>query len=108
MISAGSARGSSLWRELTVALRRVALPALAVAAGMVLLGLLVTRVLDHGLLAHESTVDRDLVQHRTAAGNTATHVFTYLAETPTIVALTAVAAIACRIVFRRWRESVYV
>jgi undecaprenyl-diphosphatase len=108
MISAASVRRSALWRELGAALRRLALPAVAVAAGMLLLGLLITHVLEHGLLADESAVNRDLVQDRTAAGNTVTHVFTYFAETPTIIALTAVAAIACRIVFRRWRESVYV
>jgi membrane-associated phospholipid phosphatase len=108
MISAASVRHSSLWRELGLALRRVALPAVAIAAGVVLLGLLITHVLEHGWLAHESVVNRDLVQDRTAAGNTATHLFTFFAETPTIIALTAAAAIACRFIFRRWRESVYV
>ncbi len=100
------ARQPTLWRELAVALRRVALPAVAVAVGIVLLGLLITEVLARGLLAGEPEVGRDIVEERTPAGNTATLVISYLAGTPTIVALTAAAAIACRIAFRRWRESV--
>jgi membrane-associated phospholipid phosphatase len=116
MISARSARSSvrssvrhsSLWREFGTASRRVALPAVAIAIGTVLLGLLLTHVLEHGVLGHESVVDRDLAQDRTAGANTATKVFSYFAETPTIAALTAISAVACRIIFRRWRESVYV
>jgi len=101
-------RRPSLWRELGTALRRVALPAVAVALGMVLLGLLLTHVLAHGWLARESALDQDLVRHRTPTGNAVTHVLTYLAETPTVIALTAVAAVGFRIAFRRWHESVYV
>src|SRR5919198_3214312 len=108
MISAASVRRSALWRELGVALRRLALPAVAVAVGMLLLGLLITHVLQHGVLGHESVLDRDLVRDRTAGWNTATHVFTDLAETPTIIGLTAAAAIGFRLLFGRWRESVYV
>jgi undecaprenyl-diphosphatase len=37
-----------------------------------------------------------------------TGLFTVLAETPTIIALTAVAALAFRLAFHRWRESVIV
>jgi membrane-associated phospholipid phosphatase len=108
MVSVGSVRRSALWRELGTALRRVALPAAAIAAGVILLGLLIVHVLASGWLAGESGVNRELARDRTPALNTATHVFTYLAETPTIVALTAVAAVVFRLVFRRWRESVYV
>jgi undecaprenyl-diphosphatase len=75
---------------------------------MLLLGLLITHVLQHGVLGHESVLDRDLVRDRTAGWNTATHVFTDLAETPTIIGLTAAAAIGFRLLFGRWRESVYV
>lgn len=112
MISAASARQPTptrqptLWRELAVALRRVALPAVAVAAAIVLLGLLITEVLARGLLAGEPEVGRDIVAERTPTGNTATLVIGYLAATPTIIGLTAAAAVACRIAFRRWRESV--
>jgi undecaprenyl-diphosphatase len=84
------------------------LPAVAVALGLVLLGLLVTHVLAHGWLARESVVDQDLVRHRTPTGNAVTHVFTYLAETPTVIALTALAAVGCRVAFRRWHEAVFV
>lgn len=96
----------TLWRELAVALRRVALPAVAVALGIVLLGLLITEVLAQGVLAGEPEVGRDVVEERTAAGNTATLVLSYLGGTPTIIGLTAAAAVACRLAFRRWRESV--
>jgi membrane-associated phospholipid phosphatase len=108
MVSTASGRRSALWRESAAALRRVALPAAAVAIGTILLGLLVVHVLASGWLAGESAANRELAGDRTRALNTATHVLTYFAATPTIVALTAVAAIVCRIVFRRWRESVYV
>jgi membrane-associated phospholipid phosphatase len=107
MVSVGSVRRSALWRELGTALRRVALPAVAVAAGVVLLGLLIVHVLASGWLAGESGINRELAGDRTPALNSATHVFTYFAETPTIVGLTAVAAVVFRLVFRRWRESVY-
>jgi len=108
MPPAAAVRRSSPWGEFGTALRRVALPAVAVALGTVMLGLLLTHVFAHGWLARESVVDQDLVRHRTPTGNAVTHVFTYLAETPTVVALTAVAAVGCRIAFRRWHESVYV
>jgi membrane-associated phospholipid phosphatase len=85
----------------------MALPAIAVAVGMVLLGLLVTHVLAGSVLSHEAAVNRNLAAHHTSGLNTATHIFTYLAETPTIVGLTAVAAAAFRIGYRRWHESVY-
>jgi undecaprenyl-diphosphatase len=85
----------------------MALPAVAVTVGMVLLGLLLTKVLADDGLASEAGINRELASDRTRTLNSASHVFTLLAETPTIVALTAIAAVACRLVFRRWRESVF-
>ena len=80
---------------------------MAVAVGMVLLGLLVTHVLADGWLSHEAAVNRNLAAHRTPGLTTATHLFTYLAETPTIVGLTAVAAVVFRIQYQRWHESIF-
>jgi len=105
--TAGPAHRSTLPREFGSTVKVLALPAVAVAAGMVLLGLLVTHLLADGWLSHEAAVNRNLAAHRTPWLTTATHVFTYFAETPTIVGLTVVAAVACRIVLRRWHESVY-
>jgi membrane-associated phospholipid phosphatase len=98
---------STLPRELWPACRRLALPAAAVAVGMVLLGLLLTNLLSDGGLGGEAGINRELARDRTPGLNTATQVLTYLADTPTIVALTALGALACRLWFRRWRESVY-
>jgi membrane-associated phospholipid phosphatase len=103
----GSPRG--LGHEVAGALRRLALPAVLLAAVMVGLGLLLTKVLDTGPVAREDVeLSRDLAAGRTADGKTITGLFTVLAETPTIIALTAVAAVVFRLVFHRWRESVLV
>ncbi len=97
----------SLWQELGVALRRLALPVVLIGGVVVLLGLLLTRVLDNSDVADaDAWVDRELVQSRTPTGNDLTHYGSLLGETPTIIGLTALAAIVFRVVFRRWRESV--
>jgi undecaprenyl-diphosphatase len=101
-------RRSSLWPELGTALRRLAVPWVAVAVGILLLGLLITQVLAHGLLANEAVVNRELAQDRTATGNTVTRAFSSLSDANTVIALTTAAVLGCRIAFRRWREAVYV
>jgi undecaprenyl-diphosphatase len=55
----------------------------------------------------EDAVSRSLAADRTSVWNTVTDYGSSLSDTPYIVALTAVAAIAFRLVFRRWRESVF-
>jgi membrane-associated phospholipid phosphatase len=90
-------------------LRRLALPAAIIATVMALLGLLVSHVLAHGWFGRtDLSIDRELAADRTPALNTVTLVLTYMASTPVIIGLTAVAAIACRIAFHRWREALYV
>ena len=97
----------SLGQELGIALRRLALPVVLIGAVVVLLGWLFTRVLDNTEVADaDSWVNRELAQGRTPTGNDLTHYGSLLGETPTIVGLTALAAIVFRVVFRRWRESV--
>ena len=97
----------SLWQELGTGLRRMAVPALIIAAVVVLLGLLITKVLDNSDLEHaDAWVVRWLAKHHTETGIQVTHVGTLFAETPTIVGLTAITAGIFRAVFHRWRESV--
>jgi membrane-associated phospholipid phosphatase len=100
---------ADLGHDAWTALRRLILPAAVLAGVMVLLGLLLTKVLDTTWVSREDAqLSRDLVAERNPDGNFLTGLFTTLAQTPTIVALTAVAAVAFRLVFKRWRESVIV
>lgn len=106
----GSGSGSAgLWPELLDALRRLALPAVLIAAVVIGLGLLLTKVLDGSWL---SDADRELSSDLAAAREPdeveLTSIFTVLAETPTVVALTVVAAAVFRVLFHRWRESLVV
>ncbi|MFC4123116.1 phosphatase PAP2 family protein [Nonomuraea zeae] len=55
----------------------------------------------------EATVSRDLAADRTSLWNTYTDFGSSLSDTPYIVALTAVVVIACRLVYKRWRESIF-
>ncbi|MFL6127553.1 MAG: phosphatase PAP2 family protein [Mycobacteriales bacterium] len=97
----------TLWQELGTAAKRMAVPALLIGTALILLGLLITRVLDNTDVEHaDSWVDRWFARHRTPTGTELTHAGTFLAETLTIVGLTAVTAVIFRVVFHRWRESV--
>ena len=108
VITAKDGQEPSLWQEVRTALARVAVPFLLVGTVTVLLGLLVTKVLDGTAFADEdAALDRTLAAHRTPTGVTLTHIGTMFAETPTIVALTAITAAAFRLAYRRWRESVF-
>ena len=100
---------AALGHEAAGALRRLALPAVLIAAVTAGIGLLLTRVLETSWVATEDReLSTELAAARTGDANQVTSVFTLLAETPTIVALTAVAAVVFRLVFHRWRESVIV
>jgi membrane-associated phospholipid phosphatase len=106
---AGLWRESGLWREAGTAARRLIVPVIAIAAGMVLLGLLVTHVLAQSWVGSaDLSADRDLAAHRTGALVTATAVFTRLASTPVVIALTGLAAVAFRLAYHRWREAAFV
>ena len=97
----------SLGQELGTALRRLALPVVLIGGVVVLLGLLFTRVLDNSDVSEaDSWVGRELAESRTPTGNDLTHYGSLLGETPTIIGLTALAAVIFRAVFHRWRESV--
>lgn len=100
---------AALRQEAATALRRLWLPAVLLAAAMVGLGLLLTRVLDSTwVFRQDREISADLAAAREPDEVSLTGLFTVLAETPTIVTLTAVAAVVFRLVFRRWRESLIV
>ncbi|GGQ47696.1 phosphatase PAP2 family protein [Couchioplanes azureus] len=90
------------------ALTRVLLPVALLLGVMVALGLLVTKVMVHMWpLTVEDSVNRELERERTAEWNAVSLVFSTLASTPAIVAVTALAALVLRLVLRRWREPVF-
>jgi undecaprenyl-diphosphatase len=55
----------------------------------------------------EAAVSKDLAAHRTSLWNTLTDYGTSLSDTPYIVVLTVIAAIVFRLVYKRWRESIF-
>jgi membrane-associated phospholipid phosphatase len=97
----------TVWDELRTAGKRF-LPAwFAVGVAVVLLGLLITKVLENtGFADADAGLDRWLEKQRTPTGETLTHIGTLFGETPTIIGLTAITVVAFRVVFHRWRESV--
>lgn len=87
---------------------RLVAPVLVLYGVLVGLGLLVTRVLP-GVwpLTVEDGVNRGLEAHRTGARNDLSVVFSTIASTPAIIAVTAVAAAVLWFVLRRWREPLF-
>lgn len=55
----------------------------------------------------EAAVSRALAADRTGVWNVFTDYGTHLSDTPYIVALTVIAAIVFRLVYKRWRESIF-
>jgi membrane-associated phospholipid phosphatase len=97
----------SVWQELRTVARRYLPWWFTVGVVVVLLGLLITKVLeDTGFADADAGLDRWLEKQRTPTGETITHIGTLFGETPTIVGLTAVTVVVFRLVFHRWRESV--
>ena len=74
---------------------------------MSLLGLLLTHVIDHGSV-HQADlgVNQWFARRRTSFWNDATAVGTGMAETITVIVVTAVAALVLRWRTKRWREAV--
>jgi membrane-associated phospholipid phosphatase len=97
----------TLWQELGQAGRRAVPAFLAIGVVVVLLGLLITKVLETtGFADADAGVDRWFAKHRGSTLNTLTHIGTLFGETVTIVGLTAITFVVFRVVFHRWRESV--
>lgn len=88
-----------------VALRLVG-GAVALCGLVVLLGILVTHVLVHGpVQSVDRGVDVWFAAHRTGTWNTITDVSTIMAQTQTVIAVTAVVVLLLRWRLGRWYES---
>lgn len=73
------------------------------------LGYLVTEVLSSTAVGKwDAEVPRRILEHRQQEGVSESKLITSLSATPTIIALTAIAAVAFRWKFGRWRESLVV
>ncbi|GGK91940.1 phosphatase PAP2 family protein [Planomonospora parontospora subsp. parontospora] len=86
--------------------RNIAIPLGVLAVVTIALGQLITEVLT-GLWA-EGALNRALARERTTTWNTVSDVVSTTADTPVIISVTAVAALAFRTAFGRWRESVFI
>jgi len=88
--------------------KRLVLPTAAVLAVIVGLGLLVTKVLsDNWPFTAEDALNRGLAGERTESWNGVSLFFSSLANTPIIIAVTLVVALALRLWLRRWREPLF-
>ena len=88
--------------------RRVVLPVAGLLAVIVGLGLLVTKVLyDDWPLTAEDAFNHALARDRTDSWNAVSLVFSTLANTPVIIAVTVVVAVILRVTLRRWREPLF-
>lgn len=89
-------------------LRRVILPIAALLAVIVALGLLVTKVLDDAWpFTAEDALNRRLAAGRTPDRSAVSDVFSTLADTHVVIAVTAVAALVLGVTLRRWREPLF-
>jgi undecaprenyl-diphosphatase len=87
---------------------RLLLPVFVLYGVLVGLGLLVTRVLhDVWPLSVEDGVNRSLEAQRSGERNDVSLVFSTIANTQVIIAVTAVAAVVLWLVLRRWREPLF-
>jgi undecaprenyl-diphosphatase len=78
---------------------------LALVAG---LGLLITKVWLHSYpFSAEDGIDRTLAQHRSPLGEDVSGFFSIVGSTGVVIAVLAVVAGAFRLVFHRWRESLF-
>lgn len=97
----------TVWQELGQAGKRAVPVFVAIGVVVVLLGLLITKVLETtGFADADAGVNRWFARHRGPTLNSLTHIGTLFGETITIVALTAITFVVFRVVFHRWRESV--
>jgi undecaprenyl-diphosphatase len=89
-------------------LKRVLAPIAVLLGVMIALGLLITRVMTHlWPLTVEDSVNRELERDRTHDISMFSLIFSTLASTPAIIAVTIVAAVVLRLTLKRWRESIF-
>ena len=75
---------------------------------MIAIGLLLTKTFaDVWPISDEDAVNRWLAGHRTHTWDLVTSVLSQMANTPAIVAASAACAVILRLVFHRWRESLF-
>jgi len=75
---------------------------------MIAIGLLLTKTFaDVWPISDEDAVNRWLAGHRTHTWDLGTSVLSQMANTPAIVAASAACAVILRLVFHRWRESLF-
>lgn len=99
---------TSVATPLRHAATRLLLPLVVLYGVMVGLGLLVTKVLDDVWpLSVEDTVNRHLESERDGTLNAVSLVFSTIASTPAIIAVTALVAIVLGVTTRRWREAAF-
>src|SRR5688572_30605300 len=90
------------------ALKRVFLPVAVLLGVMITLGLLITKVMmEMWPLTVEDSVNRELERDRTHEVSMVSLIFSTLASTPAIIAVTVLAAIVLRLTLKRWREAVF-
>ena len=89
-------------------LKRMVLPVALLWVGMVLLGLLVTRIFaSQWPFTLERTVNRELAAERTNDLNDVSLVFSTVGNTEVIIIVTALAALVLWVVLRRFREPLF-
>jgi undecaprenyl-diphosphatase len=90
------------------ALKRVFVPVAVLLGVMVGLGLLITKVMMNTWpLTVEDSVNRELERDRTHEISMVSLIFSTLASTPAIIAVTVLAAIALRLTLHRRREAIF-
>jgi undecaprenyl-diphosphatase len=114
LLSSRRSRGTSSRHRSAVSIvvlqsvRRVILPVAGLLAVIVGLGLLVTKVLyDDWPFTSEDAFNRALARDRTESWNAVSLIFSTLASTPAIIAVTAVVAVILRVTLHRWREPLF-
>jgi undecaprenyl-diphosphatase len=96
-------------RFLSTALRRVILPLALLTAVMISLGLLITKSLVYTWpFTIEDQVNRTLFADRTPTWDIVTNAICILANTPVIIAVTTLAAGAMWLIYKRWREPLFI
>ncbi len=82
---------------------------LALLLGLMIgLGLLITKVLQHTYpISAEDGIDRSLAAGRTPSATAVSQFFSLVGSTNVVIAVLLIVAIVFRLVFRRWRESVF-
>ncbi|GAA2894003.1 hypothetical protein GCM10010517_58610 [Streptosporangium fragile] len=88
--------------------RLILLPLAVMAALTLGVGLLITKVLQTTtLIANDKGVNAEMAQDRTAYLSSITDVVSGLSDTPVIIIGTLLLAIAFRLAFKRWNESIF-